>query len=156
MSYTFRNTDKRGETRQITILERDEFIVLNDEEKLDYQSGPKIKEDEEEKPSLNTLHIQGLIYDIIHEEMPNGIANMLEEFMEANYIEKYNEGSIEYPLRSDREEFFWNFIDTEGGDGAQDDIDLFIVNQFYKNDHLYSVLIDKCSTIRKNSPHYSY
>ena len=148
MSYTFKNTDKLGETRQITILERDEFIVLNDEEKLDYQSGPKIKEDEEEKPSLNTLHIQGLIYDIIHEEMPNGIANMLEEFMEANYIEKYNEGSIEYPLRSDREEFFWNFIDTEGGDDAQDDIDLFIVNQFYKNDHLYSVLIDKCNTIK--------
>ena len=145
MSFIFENTNKDGDTREITILERDEFFVLTDEEKLDYQSGPKIKEEGQDYTS-NTLHIQGFIYDIINEydSGDNGIPEMLDQFMKTNFEEQWQEGLSEYPSRSDREEFFWDFIDTEGGDEALDGIDLFIINQFYQNDHLYSVLIDEC------------
>ena len=141
MSYIFEYTIKSGDTQTITILSRDEFSVLSDDEKIEYQSGPTIEEEEEEL--LSTLVVQGFIYDLINEVDLYFIPRALDEFIKVNYKSKHEEVWNLETDPSEREELFWNFID-EVGDEALDGIDLHILNSIYKNDDLYSMLIEEC------------
>ena len=68
---------------------------------------------------------------------------MLDEFIEKNYKEAWNEASEKSKM--DREDFFWEFIDQEG-DEALNGIDLHIINEVYKSDFWYSLLINACKT----------
>ena len=141
MSYIFEYTIKSGDTQTITILSRDEFSVLSDEEKIEYQSGPTIEEEEDE--FLSTLVVQGFIYDLINEVDLYFIPRALDEFIKLNYKNKHEEAWNLEIDPSEREELFWNFID-EVGDEALDGIDLHILNSIYKDDDLYSMLIEEC------------
>ena len=144
MSYTFNYTSKADETQIITILNREEFSVLSDEEKIEYQAGPTIKEsDGNEIYDLNTLVVQGFIYDLVNEVDLYFIPRALEDFMKENYRIKWDEVFPYEPSLVEREEIYWNFID-EKGDEALDGIDLHILNSIYKNDNLYSMLIEEC------------
>tara|TARA_Y100001968_G_scaffold53948_1_gene45037 strand:- start:1776 stop:2213 length:438 start_codon:yes stop_codon:yes gene_type:complete len=142
MSYTFEHTNKQGETREITILDRDEFFKLNEEEKIDYQNGPQVKTGDIVE---NLMYVQGFIYDIINEQDSgdNGLPEMLEQFMKSSFREKWKEGIDNCESRTEREEFYWDFIDEEG-DEVLDGIDLFIINKFYESDYLYSLLLEEC------------
>ena len=83
MSYTFEHTKKQGEAREITILDRDEFLKLSDEEKVDYQLGPMVPDENDEDVIEATLQVQSFVYDLINEEnLFNGIPGMLDEFIE--------------------------------------------------------------------------
>ena len=150
MSYIFKYTSKADDTQTITILNREEFSVLSDEEKIEYQAGPTIKEsDGNEIYDLNTLVVQGFIYDLVNEVELYFIPRALENFMKENYRSKWEEIFPSEPSLVKREELFWNFIDTEAGDEALDGIDLHILNSIYKNDNLYSMIIIECE---KRSP----
>ena len=114
MSYTFKYTSKADDTQTITILNREEFSVLSDEEKIEYQAGPTIKEsDGNEIYDLNTLVVQGFIYDLVNEVDLYFIPRALENFMKENYRSKWEEIFPSEPSLVKREELFWNFIDTE-------------------------------------------
>ena len=92
MSYTFNYTSKADETQIITILNREEFSVLSDEEKIEYQAGPTIKEsDGNEIYDLSTLVVQGFIYDLVNEVDLYFIPRALEDFMKENYRSKWEE-----------------------------------------------------------------
>ena len=144
MSYTFEHTNKQGGAREITILDRDEFLKLSDEEKVDYQLGPMVPDENEEDVIEATLQVQSFVYDLINEEnLFNGIPGMLDEFIEKNYKEAWSEASEKSKM--DREDFFWEFIDQEG-DEALNGIDLHIINEVYKSDFWYSLLINACKT----------
>ena len=144
MSYTFEHTNKQGEAREITILDRDEFLKLSDEEKVDYQLGPMVPDENEEDVIEATLQVQSFVYDLINEEnLFNGIPGMLDEFIEKNYKEAWNEASEKSKM--DREDYFWEFIEEEG-DEALNGIDLHIINEVYKSDFWYSLLINACKT----------
>tara|TARA_S200000501_G_scaffold374148_1_gene422997 strand:- start:1650 stop:2096 length:447 start_codon:yes stop_codon:yes gene_type:complete len=147
MSYIFEYTIKSGDTQTITILSRDEFSVLSDDEKIEYQSGPTIEEEEEEL--LSTLVVQGFIYDLINEVDLYFIPRALEDFIKENYRSKWEEVFPYEPSLVEREEIYWNFID-EKGDEALDGIDLHILNSIYKNDNLYSMIIKECEKRVKN------
>ena len=147
MSYIFKYTIKSGDTQTITILSRDEFSVLSDEEKIEYQSGPTIEEEEDE--FLSTLVVQGFIYDLINEVDLYFIPIALEDFIKENYRSKWEEVFPNEPSLVEREEIYWNFID-ETGDEALDGIDLHILNSIYKNDNLYSMIIEECEKRVKN------
>ena len=68
MSYSFKYTSKADDMQTITILNREEFSVLNDEEKIEYQASPIIKEsDGNETYDLSTLGVQAFIYDLVNE-----------------------------------------------------------------------------------------
>ncbi len=146
MSYTFKYTIKSGEIQKITFLNREEFSALNDEEKIEYQAGPIIEEKEE---FLSTLVVQGFIYDLVNEVDLYFIPRALDEFIKVNYKSKYEEVWNLETDPSEREELFWNFID-EVGDEALDGIDLHILNSIYKNDDLYSMLIEECKKRTKD------
>ena len=144
MSYTFEHTKKQGEAREITILDRDEFLKLSDEEKVDYQLGPMVPDENDEDVIEATLQVQSFVYDLINEEnLFNGIPVMLDEFIEKNYKEVWDEASEKSKM--DREDYFWEFIDQEGDD-ALNGIDLHIINKVYKSDFWYSLLINACKT----------
>ena len=140
MPYIFKYTIKSGETQKITFLNREEFSALNDEEKIEYQAGPIIEEKED---FLSTLVVQGFIYDLVNEVDLYFIPRALDEFIKVNYKSKHEEVWNLETDPSEREELFWNFID-EVGDEALDGIDLHILNSIYKNDDLYSMLIEEC------------
>ena len=146
MPYTFKYTIKSGETQKITFLNREEFSALNDEEKIEYQAGPIIEEKED---FLSTLVVQGFIYDLVNEVDLNFIPRALDEFIKVNYKSKYEEVCLSEPNLLNREELFWNFID-EVGDEALDGIDLHILNSIYKDDDLYSMLIEECEKRTKD------
>ena len=146
MSYTFEYTTNSGETQTITILNREEFSGLDDEEKIEYQAGPIIEEKED---FLSTLVVQGFIYDLVNEVDLYFIPRALDEFIKVNYKSKHEEVWNLETDPSEREELFWNFID-ETGDEALDGIDLHILNSIYKNDDLYSMLIEECKKRTKD------
>ena len=149
MSYTFEYTTYSGETQTITILNREEFSGLDDEEKIDYQAGPIIIEsDGNENYDLRTLCVQGFLYDFINEVYLYFIPRALDEFIKLNYKNKHEEAWDLEIDPSEREELFWNFID-EVGDEALDGIDLHILNSIYKDDDVYSMLIEECEKRRK-------
>ena len=146
MPYIFKYTIKSGETQKITFLNREEFSALNDEEKTEYQAGPIIEKKEE---FLSTLVVQGFIYDLVNQVDLFYIPKALDEFIKVNYKSKYEEACLSEPNLLNREELFWNFID-EVGDEALDGIDLHILNSIYKNDDLYSMLIEECKKRTKD------
>ena len=139
MSYTFDYIASDNKKIKITILNREEFFLLDDEGKEEYQAGPVIEEDDD----LRTLGVQGFIYNFINEKDLDWIPKILDEFMKKNYKSTWDEGYTSYPSPVKREQFFWDFIDEEG-DEALYGIDLYTINQFYKNDTLYSLLIEEC------------
>tara|TARA_B100001778_G_C18349522_1_gene521309 strand:+ start:6 stop:452 length:447 start_codon:yes stop_codon:yes gene_type:complete len=142
MSYTFKYTSKLDDTQKITILNRKEIALLDNYDKIQYQAGPMV---DSEHGDLNTLAVQGFIYDLVNETDLYFIPRALEDFMIKNYKSKYEEVCLSEPSLVGREELFWNFIDSgEEGDEALDGIDLHILNSIYKNDNLYSMLIEEC------------
>ena len=150
MSYTFKYTSKADDMQTITILNREEFSVLNDEEKIEYQASPIIKEsDGNETYDLSTLGVQAFIYDLVNETDLYFIPRALDEFIKVNYKSKYEEVCLSEPNPLDREELFWDFID-EVGDEAIDGIDLHILNSIYKNDDLYFMIFEDCEKRIKN------
>ena len=82
------------------------------------------------------------------EDLFNGIPVMLEDFMEKNYKEIWEEASGKSKI--DREDFFWDFID-QAGDEATDGIDLYIINEVYKSDFWYSKIIEESKKMKKHN-----
>ena len=146
MSYTFEYTTNSGETQTITILTRKEIALLDDYDKIQYQAGPMV---DSEHGDLNTLAVQAFIYDFINEVYLYFIPRALDEFIKLNYKNKHEEAWNLEIEPSEREELFWNFID-EVGDEALDGIDLHILNSIYKDDYLYSMLIEECEKRTKD------
>jgi len=146
MSYTFEYTTNSGETLTITILTRKEIALLDDYDKIQYQAGPMV---DSEHGDLNTLAVQAFIYDFINEVYLYFIPRALDEFIKLNYKNKHEEAWNLEIEPSEREELFWNFID-EVGDEALDGIDLHILNSIYKDDYLYSMLIEECEKRTKD------
>tara|TARA_B100001057_G_C22062658_1_gene648898 strand:+ start:27 stop:467 length:441 start_codon:yes stop_codon:yes gene_type:complete len=146
MSYTFEYTTNSGETQTITILTRKEIALLDDYDKIQYQAGPMV---DSEHGDLNTLAVQAFIYDFINEVYLYFIPRALDEFIKLNYKNKHEESWNLEIEPSEREELFWNFID-EVGDEALDGIDLHILNSIYKDDDLYSMLIEECEKRTKD------
>ena len=146
MSYTFEYTTNSGETQTITILTRKEIALLDDYDKIQYQAGPMV---DSEHGDLNTLAVQAFIYDFINEVYLYFIPRALDEFIKLNYKNKHEEAWNLEIEPSEREELFWNFID-EVGDEALDGIDLHILNSIYKDDDLYSMLIEECEKRTKD------
>ena len=138
MSYIFEYFTRVHKPQPIIILNREEFSELSDEQKLFYQAGPI----EEDGDSL-TLLIQGFIYTLLIKKDPLLIPQFLDNFIKENYKNKYKEICLAEPDLLDREKLFWDFIEEEG-DEAEEGIDLYIVDMVYKNDDLYSMLIEEC------------
>ena len=144
MSYTFEYT----ETQKITILTREEFSGLDDEDKIEYQAGPFSKEsDGNETYDLRTLLVQAFIYEVVNEADLYFIPRALEEFVKVKFRSKWEEVLSSEPSQEKKEELFWDFIYKEG-DEATDGIDLYILNEVYKNDYLYEMIIKECETRR--------
>ena len=141
MSYTFDYIASDNQKIKITILNREEFSLLDDDGQEEYQAGPIIEEDEDD--AISTLGVQGFIYNFVNEKDLYWIPKILDEFMKKNYKSTWDEGFNSYPSPTKREQFFWDFIDKEG-DEALYGIDLFTIKEFYKNDTLYSLLIEEC------------
>ena len=61
MSYTFDFINSENQKIKITILNREEFSLLDDDGKEEYQAGPIIEEDD----AISTLGVQGFIYNFV-------------------------------------------------------------------------------------------
>ena len=147
MSYTFDFINSENQKIKITILNREEFSLLDDDGKEEYQAGPIIEEDD----AISTLGVQGFIYDFVNEKDLDWIPKILDEFMKNKYKKTWNEGHASYSSPVEREQFFWDFIDKEGEEALYG-IDLFTIKEFYKNDTLYSLLIEDC--LKRDSTGY--
>ena len=144
MSYLFEYFTRSNDPQTIKILNREEFSALDDEEKIEYQASPIIKEsDGNEIYDLRTLLVQGFIYSHLIKKDRLLIPQFLDDFIRENYKSKYEEVCLTESDLLDREILFWDFI-AEEGDEATDGIDLYIVNKVYKNDDLYFMISEEC------------
>ena len=147
MSYTFEYfSETSNENNTITILTQEELSLLDNYEKIEYQASPTIKEiNGNEIYDLNTLGVQGFIYNLMNAFDPKIMTIFLNDFMQKNYKSKWDEMDKIESTMDGKVDLIWNFIDSDDeGDEATDKIDLYILNEFYKNEDLYSMLIEEC------------
>ena len=148
MSFSIRYQHKDGRILDLTVLDREEYSKLTNDQKLDYNAQPIIDDTSE-------LGIQSFIWGIIeqNDSGDNGLPEILDEFMRQSYPEIFNafidkvKGTANSANWSDRTEYFWAVID-EIGDEALDASDIYFLDYAYKSEFIYKLIKDECERLQ--------